>query len=234
MVIASSWSWVTDLMLDVHELELGLLPELLVEGRKRLVEEQHLGALGERPGERHPLALAARELARHALRELLELDEAEHLGNPSGDLLPRQPVLLQPEGDVPLDAHVREERVGLEHHVHRPAIGRDAGEVAGAERHTPARRLLEARQHAHEGGLAAARRAEQAEELLREDVEGEMVDRNGVAEALRDVLEADQRDGGGIGPGREGAAHGADGGAWDRGRHFGWVVPVSSVGLAGP
>ena len=38
-----------------------------------------------------------------------------------------------------------------------------------------------------------------------------MIDRHGVAEPLRDVLEADERLGFGVGPGRKGAAHGADG-----------------------
>ena len=72
-------------------------------------------------------------------------------------------------------------------------------------------RLLEAGEHAHQRGLAAAGRAEQAEELALEDVERQMIDRDGVAEPLGDVLEADERLGFGIGPGRKGAAHGADG-----------------------
>ena len=66
-------------VLDVHELELRLLAQLLVEGGEGLVEEQHLRPLGEGPRERHALALAAGELARIALRERLELHEAQHL-----------------------------------------------------------------------------------------------------------------------------------------------------------
>jgi hypothetical protein len=53
-------------LLQVHQLELGFLAQLLVEGAERLVEQQHLGALGQRTGERHALALAAGELVRLA------------------------------------------------------------------------------------------------------------------------------------------------------------------------
>ena len=56
-----------DLLLDVHDLELRLLAQLLVERAERLVEQQQLRLLGERAGERHALALAARELMRLAL-----------------------------------------------------------------------------------------------------------------------------------------------------------------------
>ena len=89
-----------EIVLDVHQLELGLLSQLLVERAERLVEKQHLRLLGERAGERHALALAAGELARIAPGELLELDEAQHLTDAVRDLILRQPILLEAEGDV--------------------------------------------------------------------------------------------------------------------------------------
>ena len=52
-----------DLALDRLELDLHLLAELEVERAERLVEQQHPGPVDQRPGERDPLALAARELA---------------------------------------------------------------------------------------------------------------------------------------------------------------------------
>ena len=59
-----------ELLLQVHQFELGLLAQLLVERAERLVEQQHLRPLGDRAGERHALALAAGELVRLALGEL--------------------------------------------------------------------------------------------------------------------------------------------------------------------
>ena len=73
----------------------------------------------------------------------------------------------------------------------------------------PAGRGLEAGDHAQGRGLAAARRAEQREELARGDREAGVVDRHEVAEALGDVVDLDDRRGrvrptgavGGHGPG---------------------------------
>ena len=57
-----------DLGLDALELDLELAAELEVERAERLVEEQHVGPVHERPGERDPLLLAAGQLVRLALR----------------------------------------------------------------------------------------------------------------------------------------------------------------------
>ena len=56
-----------------------LLAHAGVERAERLVEQQHLRLDGERAGERHPLALAARELVRVALAEVREPDEVQQL-----------------------------------------------------------------------------------------------------------------------------------------------------------
>ena len=50
-----------------------------VERAERLVEQQHARLDRERAGERHALALAARELRRVALVEAAEADELEQL-----------------------------------------------------------------------------------------------------------------------------------------------------------
>ena len=86
LVVGDDHEGHAELVLDVHQLELGFLAQLLVEGAERLVEQQHLRPLGERAGKRHALALAAGELARIALGKLLELDEAQHLADALRDL----------------------------------------------------------------------------------------------------------------------------------------------------
>src|SRR5208283_4649627 len=69
------------LILNVHELELRLFAQFLVERAQRLVEEQHLGPANEGASERHALALAAGELVRLALRERPELHHVERLAD---------------------------------------------------------------------------------------------------------------------------------------------------------
>ena len=72
---ASSWSWVTmmvvmpEFLVELLELPAQVDPDPGVQGRQGLVQEQQAGAGGQGPGQRHPLLLAAGELAREfALR----------------------------------------------------------------------------------------------------------------------------------------------------------------------
>src|SRR3546814_20759548 len=94
-------------------------------------------------------------------------------------------LLLQAEGDVLLDVHVREERIGLEHHVDRPLVGRHARHVPAFQQDLAPAGDFEAGQHAQQGGLAAPGGPEQGDEHALVDVEGDVVDRDEVAELLR-------------------------------------------------
>ena len=83
-----------------------------------------------------------------------------------------------------LNAHVREERVGLEHHVDGTIVGRHAGHVLPVDQDAARGRRLEAREHAQERRLAGARAAEQAEQLALVDVERDVVDGEDVVAEL--------------------------------------------------
>ena len=74
---------IADLELDPLELHLELAPELEVQGPEGLVEEQHLGPVDQRPGERDPLLLAAGELVRLAPVVAAEVDEVQRLARPA-------------------------------------------------------------------------------------------------------------------------------------------------------
>ena len=58
-----------ELAADAQDLELERLAQLLVEGAERLVHQQQPRPEHDRPGERDPLLLAARQLARIAIAE---------------------------------------------------------------------------------------------------------------------------------------------------------------------
>ncbi len=193
-------------LLDVHQLELGLLAQLLVERAEGFVQQQRLGLLGQRARQRHALTLPARELAGAALGEGRQLHQVEHPGDLRRDLTLRHPVLLQSVGDVLLNAHVGEEGVGLEHHVHRPLPRGHRGHVLAVDLDRAAVRPLEPREHPQEGGLARAGAAEEAEDLPLPHVEAQVVDGPVAVEALGQVRDADEgaaRPGAALGP----AAH---------------------------
>jgi hypothetical protein len=141
--------------------------------------------------QRHALALAARELARLALQEVADAEDVGRLVDALLDLGPREFAHLEAERHVVVHAHVRVERVVLEHHrdvavhgcqvVHHRAVD---GDVAGADR-------LEPGNHPQRRGLAAPRRADEHHELLVADLQVHIYDGvHGVIE-LVDVFEDD-------------------------------------------
>ena len=61
-------------------------PVARVEVAGRLVGEQHVGAVGQRPGDRHALLLAAGELRRQVAQAVAEADPLEQLARPGAAL----------------------------------------------------------------------------------------------------------------------------------------------------
>ena len=136
-----------NVVLDRLQLQLHLLAQLEVESAERLVEEQHPRFVHERPGERDPLLLPARELARLALLHPGEAHEAEDLDHAAADVAAAHAPPAEPEGDVLEDREVREERIRLEDGVHVALVRRQRRNVDAAELDAPLGRLLEAADH---------------------------------------------------------------------------------------
>ena len=122
-----------------------LLADLRVERAERLVEQQHLRLDGERTGQRHALALAAGQLRRVAVGELLQVDELEQLVDPRLDLRLRPLADLQAERDVAAHGHVLERRVVLEHEADVALLRRQPGRVGAGDLDDPGVRLSRAR-----------------------------------------------------------------------------------------
>ncbi len=180
------------LVLDTLELQLHLLAELHVERAERLVEQECRGAVHERAGEGHALLLTARQLRRLALVVPGKPDQVEHLADPAAPFVLRDLLELQAVRDVLAHRHVREQRVVLEAHVDLALVGRDADHICATQQDRPGVGLLEAGDHPHRRGLAAARRAEQGDELALGDLERDVVDGAHVPEGLRHALDADR------------------------------------------
>ena len=178
--------------LDGLQLHLHLLPQLEVERAERLVEEQDARPVDQCAGERHALALTARELRRPAVAVGAEAHALQRLAHACGALGGRDALHLEPVADVVGDGHVGEEGVVLEHGVDVALERRHAGHVAAAEQDRARRRRLEARDHAQHRGLAGSGRAEQGEELSVTDVERHVVDRDDVAERLAHAAQHDR------------------------------------------
>ena len=138
---------------------------LLIERRQRLVHDQELGIAEERPPDRDPLGLPARQVPRAAVEQGPEPQQADHLVEGAG---PGAAAPAGAEAQVGPDVHVREEPRLLEDvadpppfrgHRHAPrAVEQDRfpdrdPAVVGAD---------QAGDHVGDGRLAGAGGAEQA------------------------------------------------------------------------
>ncbi len=192
LVVGDHHAGHADLAQNVDEFELGTLAQLFVECGQRLVEQKQLGAFGQTARQSHALLLAAGELVRLALAVGLELHQVEHLLHAGSDVRLGHAVAFQTEGDVVEHGQVRKQRVRLEHHVDRPLIGRQIGDVLALQIDVAGGRRLEAPEHAQQGGLAAATRSEQGKNFALLDVEMNVIDRDDLIEATGDAVDAQE------------------------------------------
>ena len=82
LVVGDEHGGDVDLVVQAAQPVAQLLADLGVERAERLVEQQHRRLDRQRPGEGHALALAARQLRRQPVGELLEVHELEQLVRP--------------------------------------------------------------------------------------------------------------------------------------------------------
>ena len=174
-----------------RELGAGRDAQLGIEVRQRLVEQEGGRVAHDRAADGDALALAARELAGPAVEQAADLQHARGLGDARLDLGARHPGVLQPEGEVLAHAHVRVERVGLEHH-RQPAIGRRHGvDQPAVDADLAAGRPVEPGDLPQQRGLAAARRADEDHQLAVDDVEVDVLQHVHRAVGLAEVGQRD-------------------------------------------
>ena len=131
------------------------------------------------------------ELGRQARVQPVQAERPQHL--PRLGLGRRAPGAVddQAVGHVLEHRHVREQGVGLEHHVDRPQVSWGRGHVLAVDQDAPGIGYLEPGQHAKQRGLAAARAAQKGEQLAARHVEIDAVHRHDRAEAPGQALDPD-------------------------------------------
>ena len=164
------------LLEQAAEVEGEAVVQLAVERAERLVQQEQAGRRGERPGQRHPLRLAAGQRCHAAALEAREPDQVEQLGHPPPDLGLGSPGHGQPEADVAGDVAVGEQLVVLEDQPEAPAVGGDGPQVLAVPRHAAAVGDEEAGDHPQQRALARPARAEQADHLPGTDGQADLVE----------------------------------------------------------
>ena len=222
-VVRDEHDRLAQLLLQAQQLVLQPLAGDGVDGAERLVHQQDRRVGRQGPGHPDPLLLPAGQLPRVPVAVLLgvEVDEVEQLVDARGDavLLPAE----QPrhDRDVLGDRVVREQPRALDDvaDATTQVVGVLVGDVLVADVDPTAGRLDQPVDHLHRRGLAAARRADEHDDLAGGDLERDVVDRGaGLPRVLLgDVLEQDPlpvRLLPGGGGGRGGLRHGCPWRSW--------------------
>ena len=180
-----------ELALDLANGAAKLATHLGVERAERLVEEQHLRAMRQRAGECDPLLLSAGELARHPAMETGEADQLQQLVPAAAALGARDAADGESELDVLRHRHATKQGIGLEDEAHAALGGRHVGHVAAVQQDPPGVHFGQARDHTQQRALAAARRAQQNEELTIANFKRNAVHDRLAAVALGQLLQDD-------------------------------------------
>ena len=193
-------------LLELEDQLLDLLRGDRVERGAGLVHQQHLGLVGQRARDAEPLLLAAREAGARFLQPVLHLVPQGRLPEAPldqvGQIAPcHEPVERRPVG------HVVEDRLGervrpLEHHpdplAQRHEVGARREDRVPSTRMSPwwpdARdQLVQPVDRAEEGGLAAARRADDGGDRLPLDAEVQVPEHLPAAVREAEVAHVDRR-----------------------------------------
>ncbi len=154
-----------NLALDGAQFHLHGLAQSFVQRAQGFVQQQQLGLAHEGPRQGHPLALAAGELIGSAAFQSFQPYRGQHGLDLAAQHRLWQLQLAQPIGDIVEDIEMRKDRIGLEHHVGGPQMWRYLIHGLAVHDDGAAVGRLEAGDHPQQGGLAAARWAQQREEF---------------------------------------------------------------------
>jgi hypothetical protein len=178
-----------ELLVQAGDLDAHLHAQFGIEVRERLVEQEHLRFAHDGPADGDTLALAAGELFRPPLHQLVDLQDIGGMLDALFGILLGIAVHAQTEAEVLLDRHVRIERIGLENHGDA-AIGRlDIVDDLAADVDLAAGDILQSGDHPQQRGLAAAGRADEDDELAVLHLEVRPMDDFERAEALDHVVQ---------------------------------------------
>ena len=177
-----------ELLLDALDGVAHFHAQLGVQIGQRLVHQQHLRLDDDGAGERHALLLAAGEIRRHTILQMVDPDDLEDVVDLALYFILRQLAVAQAEGHIIEYIHVREYRIVLEHHADVPLVGGDIVYDAVVDPERAAFDGVESDDHAQQRRFAAAGGPKQREKLARPDFKRQAVNDRVVAVALDGVF----------------------------------------------
>ncbi len=175
--------------MQLGDLDARVDPERRIEIAERLVEQEHGRLAHDGAADGDPLALPAGEVARPAIEVRGELQRLGGAAHAPVDLRPVRLGEAQAEGHVLVDAHMRIERVGLEHHGDLALGRRHVVDLAPADGDLAGRDPLQPGDQAQKRRFPATRRPDKDDELAILHVEIDVVEDLRRPEGLVDAVE---------------------------------------------
>ena len=180
------------LLLDTLQLVLHILPQAQVQRAQGLVQQQDLGPVHQRPGDGHPLLLAAGQLGDFPVLKALQTHHAQHFRHALLDFLGRHLGDPQAKGDVLKHVQMREQRILLEHRVDLPLMRRDIINPHTVKGDVSRRGRRETADNPQRCGLATAAGAQKCEEFRIVDIQIDVIENQLVVKRHAEVPQANQ------------------------------------------
>ena len=148
--------------------------QLCIQVGQGLVQQEDCRVTNHCTAQSNTLTLTTGQSLGLAVQQVLDLQDLGSLVNAAVDLVLRGLAQLQTESDVLVNGHVGVQSVALEHHGDITILGRNVVDQAAADVHFALGDLLQTGDHTQGGGLAAARGADEDDELLILDLQVEV------------------------------------------------------------
>ena len=180
-----------DLALDAFQLDLHINAQRLVQRRQGFVQQQNLGIGHHGTGQCDALALTAGQLVWLPIAQIAQLHKLQRLAHAAAFLGGPDLAHPQAKADVVGNAHVRKQRIVLEHHADVALFHRDMFNRCFADTDRAAIGEDEPGDGPQQGGLATSRWAQQRKETAIGEIHGDVVQRFQRPEILADILDRD-------------------------------------------
>ena len=141
---------------QAFEFGLHLLAQLQIQCAQRFIQQQHLGAIDQRPGQSHPLTLTTGEFGGLAGAITTESHQLQRLFAARHAIAAANALDLQAIGHVLRHTEVRKEGVILKHGIDVTQVGGQTTGIDAAQTHHAQIRLFETGHQTQTSGLAGA------------------------------------------------------------------------------
>ena len=177
-------------LMELGDLGTHLNAELSIQVGQRLVEQEDLRVTNDSAAQRDALTLTTGQSLRLTVEQLLDGQDLGSFTDQLIDLILRLLAELEAERHVVIHGHVRIQSIVLENHRDVAILRSNVVHETIADVELALGNLFQTGDHAQGGGLTAARRANQNDELLILDVEAEVRNSSNVARVdLVDVIQ---------------------------------------------